>query len=97
MTARSTIQLVIAKADWSEHWRTFRPVVDRLQKNSPLRLTNGNLAQVVILDADKHAAEINKLGIQGFPAVVIVHDGQVHEYVGERSYENILTFLNQYS
>lgn len=97
MAAQSTIQLIIAKADWSEHWRKFKPVADRLQKNAPLQLANGNQAEVIILDADRHATEIAKLGIQGFPSIVCVQQAQVHTYAGARSYEAILTFLNQHS
>lgn len=88
-------RVVIAKADWCGHCRKAAPEFNRLKESSPIKLANGRSAVVEILDADQNKAEVDALGVKGFPTIVVMKGDEKQEYPGERTYDAIVSFLNQ--
>lgn len=86
--------VVICKADWCGHCKTAAPEFDKLLAASPITLKNGTKATVSILDADKDKAEVSKMGIKGYPTILIVNGGTKTEYPGPRTHAGVLEFLN---
>ena len=86
--------VVICKADWCGHCKTAAPEFDKLLAASPITLKNGTKATVSILDADKDKAEVSKMGIKGYPTILIMNGGTKTEYPGPRTHDGVLEFLN---
>jgi len=86
--------VVICKADWCGHCKTAAPEFDKLLAASPITLKNGTKATVSILDADKDKAEVSKMGIKGYPTILIMNGGTKTEYPGPRTHAGVLEFLN---
>jgi thiol-disulfide isomerase/thioredoxin len=90
------MKLVIAKADWCGHCRKAAPEFARLKEASPLSLGNGRTVVVEELDADKDKSEIQRLGVKGFPTLMLEKSGgEKIEYPGERTYDAVVEFLRQ--
>ena len=90
------MKLVIAKADWCGHCRKAAPEFARLKEASPLSLGNGRTVIVEELDADKDKSEIQRLGVKGFPTLMLEKSGgEKIEYPGERTYDAVVEFLRQ--
>ena len=87
-------QVVICKADWCGHCKKAAPEFDKLVAASPLTLSKGT-ATVKILDADADKEELSQYKIRGFPTILILKDGTTTEYPGERTYDGVVSFLNQ--
>jgi thiol-disulfide isomerase/thioredoxin len=92
--ANPSTSVVICKADWCGHCKTAAPEFDKLLAASPITLKNGTKATVSILDADKDKAEVSKLGIKGYPTILIMNGGTKTEYPGPRTHDGVLEFLN---
>lgn len=89
------LSVVICKADWCGHCQKAAPEFEKLVSASPLKLSNGKVATVKMLDADKDKDEISKYNVRGFPTILIVKDGENIEYPGERTYDGVLDFMNK--
>ena len=90
------MKLVIAKADWCGHCRKAAPEFARLKEASPLSLGDGRTVIVEELDADKDKSEIQRLGVKGFPTLMLEKSGgEKIEYPGERTYDAVVEFLRQ--
>ena len=90
------MKLVIAKADWCGHCRKAAPEFARLKEASPLSLGNGRTVIVEELDADKDKSAIQRLGVKGFPTLMLEKSGgEKIEYPGERTYDAVVEFLRQ--
>lgn len=90
------MKLVIAKADWCGHCRKAAPEFARLKEASPLVLGNGKKVIVEELDADKNKSEIAALDVKGFPTLMVQKGGgEKVEYPGERTYDAVMSFLEQ--
>jgi thiol-disulfide isomerase/thioredoxin len=88
-------RVVIAKADWCGHCRKAAPEFNRLKESSPIKLANGRSVVVEILDADQNKAEVDALGVKGFPTIMVMKGDEKQEYPGERTYDAVVAFLNQ--
>jgi thiol-disulfide isomerase/thioredoxin len=92
---KAETKVVIAKADWCGHCRKAAPEFNRLKEASPIQLADGRSAVVEILDADQNKAEVEALGVKGFPTIMVMKGGEKQEYPGERTYDAVVAFLNQ--
>lgn len=88
------VKVVIAKADWCGHCRKAAPEFEKLQKASPIKLSNGGQAVVEILDADQNKSEMAAYSVKGFPTILILKGSAKTEYPGERTYDAVVDFLN---
>lgn len=90
-----TGELLIVKAGWCGHCKNAMPEFKRLVDSSPIKLQNGNTVTVRMLDEGTDKAEINTLGVKGFPSIIYkTANGQQKEYSGERTYTGVISFLN---
>jgi hypothetical protein len=71
------------------------PEFKRLVESSPIKLQNGQTVNVRMLDDGTDKAEINTLGVKGYPSIIYkTADGQQKEYTGERTYSGVISFVN---
>lgn len=88
-------ELIIVKAGWCGHCKNAMPEFKRLIDSSPIKLQNGDTVSVRMLDEGTDKAEVNSLGVKGFPTIIYkTANGQQKEYTGERTYTGVISFLN---
>ena len=92
---QSGTSVIICKAEWCGHCKTAAPEFQKLVNASPIALKNGGSATVTMLDADADKEEMAQYKVRGYPTILIMKDGQQTEYPGERTYDGVLSFLNQ--
>jgi len=90
----SSKSIVIAKADWCGHCKNAAPEFQKLVSASPIPLKNGSSITVKMLDADQDKSELSNYKVRGYPTILILDGSQVTEYPGERTYDGVISFLN---
>ena len=81
-------------ATWCGHCVNMEPEWEKLQENHPPEV---NLAKVESEDYNNYEASPNEDKIQGFPTVELYHkNNMVKEYDGERSFQNMYDFIQEY-
>jgi thiol-disulfide isomerase/thioredoxin len=89
-------ELVIATWKQCGHCVKAKPEFDRLSSLELPKLRDGSAVTLRMLDADSDKSEIASLGIQGYPSILFLKDGQRIEYSGERTADGIISFLKGY-
>lgn len=83
------MMLILGYADWCGHCKQFKPTWDEFK----------NKYQKVIdireVNADKQQNVMKQLEIKGFPTVLLLKDGQRHEYSGPRTVDGLEKFVKQ--
>jgi thiol-disulfide isomerase/thioredoxin len=82
-------EVIIVKASWCGHCKTAKPEFERLVAASPVKLDNGSEVTIRQLDADEDASEVKKLGVRGYPTILVGSQ----EYSGPRTYDGVISFL----
>ena len=80
--------IFLFKADWCSHCKNFLPVWEELEKNN-----NSNF-KFVKYDNDKNPEEIKKWNIEGFTTIMVETNESAFEYMGPRTYNEVLDFIN---
>merc|ERR1711934_147310 len=81
-------------ATWCGHCVSMEPEWEKLQNNHPDEVS---LAKVESEDYNNYDASPNEDRVQGYPTVRLYHQDQmVKEYDGERSFQNMYDFIQEY-
>ncbi len=83
-------QVILFKADWCGHCKTFKPIWDVVTKQY-------NNLEFIVYDADKDKDSLITYNIQGFPTVIVEKDGNRFEYNDERNANSFNNFLKELS
>jgi hypothetical protein len=89
-------ELVIATWKKSGHCITAKPEFERLQSLELPTLKDGSSVTLRMLDADANKADIESLGIRGYPSILFLKGGERIEYEGPRTADGIISFLKGY-
>ena len=81
-------ELILFKAEWCGHCRSFKQTWNALETH----LTNVNFRTI---DADKDEDELKKFNVEGFPTLMLKNKKGIIEFNGDRSVDNIITFVNE--
>jgi len=81
--------LYFAKAQWCSHCQKFAPTFSQFESKY------GNLVKIQKLDADTPSDKplIQALGVQGFPTIVLMKNGQKIEFEGTRDMKSLEKFV----
>lgn len=90
-------ELLIVKAKWCGHCKRAMPEFERLVAASPIKLRDGSMVTVRMLDEKDNKSEIETLSVRGFPTILFREGGNRMEYDGERTYEGVMGFLEHTS
>ena len=86
--------LILFYATWCGHCSAMEPEWEKLQENHPAGV---NLAKVESEDYDNYAMSPNEDRVQGYPTVRLYHqDKMVKEFDGERNFESMYQFIEDY-
>ena len=91
--AGSEKQLVIVKAEWCGHCKKAMPEFKKMVAASPIKLADGSSVTVRLLDEKKDKAEVDTMGVKGFPTILYMKNGQRMEYSGSRTMDGVMGFL----
>ena len=86
-------ELVIVKAEWCGHCKRALPEFEKLVSASPMKLKDGSSVTIRMLDEKANKSEVEPLNVRGFPTILLFKDGTRLEYEGERTYNGVMSFL----
>nr|CCA27018.1 thioredoxinlike protein putative [Albugo laibachii Nc14] len=78
-------------APWCGHCRRLAPTWNRLSQ--VLRERNGN-ARVGKVDCTVHRRVCSRFGVNGYPTLFFVSDGQIYKYQGPRNVNALVEFIS---
>ena len=81
--------LVFVYAPWCGHCKKFKPIWQKVKQKYQGKV------QAFEVNGDKHGELVKKLGVQGFPTVLFIHNGQQVEFEGDRSVAGLEKFFQQ--
>jgi len=86
--------MILFYATWCGHCAAMEPEWDKLQDNHPEGV---NLAKVESEDYENYEMSPNEDRVQGYPTVRLYHqDKMVKEFDGERNFETMYQFIEDY-
>ena len=91
---QSAKSVVICKAEWCSHCKQAAPEFQKLVDASPIKLQNGSVANVTILDADADKDKLAAYKVRGYPTILVNNGADMIEYPGDRSYTGVIEYLN---
>ena len=91
---QSAKSVVICKADWCGHCKQAAPEFKKLVDASPIKLQNGSIANVTMLDADADKDKLAAYKVRGYPTILVNNGADPIEYPGERTYNGVIEYLN---
>lgn len=91
---QSATSVVICKAEWCSHCKQAAPEFKKLVDASPIKLQNGSIANVTMLDADADKDKLAGYKVRGYPTILINNGADPIEYPGNRTYDGVVEYLN---
>ena len=91
---QSAKSVIICKADWCGHCKQAAPEFQKLVDASPIKLQNGSIANVTMLDADADKDKLAAYKVRGYPTILVNNGADPIEYPGERTYNGVIEYLN---
>jgi thiol-disulfide isomerase/thioredoxin len=91
---QSATSVVICKAEWCSHCKQAAPEFQKLVDASPIKLQNGSIANVTMLDADADKDKLAAYKVRGYPTILVNNGADPIEYPGERTYNGVIEYLN---
>uniref|UniRef100_A0A6C0HW41 Thioredoxin domain-containing protein n=1 Tax=viral metagenome TaxID=1070528 RepID=A0A6C0HW41_9ZZZZ len=82
------IQILLFKADWCGHCKTFKPTWEALSKQYNTKY------EFITYDADKERDKFEKYKVDSFPTIKIKNGDDIIDYDGERSVEGLTALFN---
>ena len=76
-------------APWCGHCNSFKPTWNKFKTY----LDNHDIKYKEI-DYEENSSLCDKYNIQGFPTVLIDNNSNIEEYVGNRTYESLVSWVN---
>jgi hypothetical protein len=97
-TSSSTAELLFFYADWCPHCKTAKPIWNELKSEYQNKTVNGYKVIFTEVNCSEETAEVDKMmnqyGVEGYPTIKLLKDGQVIEYDAKPSKETLTQFLN---
>lgn len=91
---RNGLVMILFYATWCGHCSAMEPEWEKLQENHP---ENVSLAKVESEDYNNYEMSPNEDRVQGYPTVRLYHhDKMVKEFDGERNFETMYQFIEDY-
>lgn len=91
---KKNLVLILFYATWCGHCQDFEEHWEKLKNNHPEEV---HLAQVESEDYNNYIPSENEEQIRGYPTIRLYHkDKMIKEYDGERHYQDVYDFLENY-
>jgi thiol-disulfide isomerase/thioredoxin len=94
----NTAELLFFYANWCPHCKTAKPIWHELKNEYQNKTINGYIVIFTEIDCSEETAEVDKMmnqyGVEGYPTIKLLKDGQVIEYDAKPTKETLTQFLN---
>jgi len=91
-------ELLFFYTDWCPHCKTAKPIWHELKNEYQNKTINGYIVIFTEIDCSEETAEVDKMmnqyGVEGYPTIKLLKDGQVIEYDAKPTKETLTQFLN---
>jgi thiol-disulfide isomerase/thioredoxin len=91
-------ELLFFYTDWCPHCKTAKPIWNDLKSEYQDKTKNGYKVIFTDINCSEETAEVDKMmnqyGIEGYPTIKLLKDGQIIEYDAKPSKETLTQFLN---
>lgn len=91
-------ELMFFYADWCPHCKAAKPIWNDMKAEYENKTVNGYTIIFTEVDCSEESAEVEKLmnqyGIEGYPTIKLIKDGQVIEFDAKPTKESLTKFLN---
>jgi thiol-disulfide isomerase/thioredoxin len=98
VTTGNTAELLFFYADWCPHCKSAKPIWNELKSEYENKTINGYKVIFTEINCSEETAEVDKMmnqyGVEGYPTIKLLKDGQVIEYDAKPSKETLTQFLN---
>jgi thiol-disulfide isomerase/thioredoxin len=98
VTTGNTAELLFFYADWCPHCKSAKPIWNELKTEYENKTINGYKVIFTEINCSEETAEVDKMmnqyGVEGYPTIKLLKDGQVIEYDAKPSKETLTQFLN---
>ena len=81
------ITLILFKADWCGHCKTFKPTWDKISEIYNKKFN------FVTYDADKQTDKFKEYKVDAFPTVLVKNGNNIMSYEGDRSFDDLNNFI----
>ncbi len=82
------IQIILFKADWCGHCKTFKPLWEALSKKYESKY------EFITYDADNNTKMFEEYNVDAFPTIKIKNGSDIIDYNGDRSIEDLTNFFD---
>lgn len=80
--------------DWCGYCKKAMPEFKKLQEYDG-QIIHDNLLHVKLVDCDEEPEVAKKENISSYPTIKLEHKNKTHEYEGERTFQNLMDFLEE--
>ena len=91
-------ELLFFYTDWCPHCKTAKPIWNDLKSEYQNKTINGYTIIFTDIDCSEETAEVDKMmnqyGVEGYPTIKLLKDGQVIEYDAKPTKDTLTQFLN---
>ena len=94
----NTAELLFFYANWCPHCKSAKPIWNELKTEYENKTINGYKIIFTEIDCSEETTEsdkmMNQYGVEGYPTIKLLKDGQVIEYDAKPSKATLVQFLN---
>lgn len=83
-------ELMLFKANWCGHCKSFLPIWEKITSDSNIKIN------FKTFDSDLHKKEMQDFNIEGFPTILYKVNNKLIEYNGNRDEKSVRDFISSY-
>lgn len=93
-----TVEIMLFYVDWCPHCKTAKPAWEDVKRQYEDKQVNGYRIIFTEINCTDESPEVeakmNQYGIEGFPTIKMLKDGQIIEFDAKPTKENLEQFIN---
>jgi thiol-disulfide isomerase/thioredoxin len=97
-SSNKSAEILIFKTDWCPHCTAAKPAWDDIVRQYDGKTVNGYRLQFTEVNCTEESPEIeakmNEYGVEGFPTIKMVKDGQIIEFDAKPTKDNLEQYIN---
>lgn len=87
------VELLFFYTTWCPHCKKAMPIWQKFKEDNQNVVVNGRKLVFVEIDCDKEESVAQEYGVEGYPTIKLVKDGQVIEYDAKPDYDTLQEFI----
>lgn len=87
------VELMFFYTTWCPHCKSAMPIWNKFKEDNQNTVINGRKIVFVEIDCDTQESIAKEYGIEGYPTIKLIKDGQVIEYDAKPDYDTLQEFI----